>query len=188
MEFQLIFTIIPPPVHWNIFILLCTYKNTCHLLRQLSFCTIFQGRHDKIRLVHHLATKNHGASGDGSKKSPDHSITGFKMIFNHQNLGIDTAFVQIFVISAEIWHKIEFSVLAGHFVPVYPFWTILSKVPSYSRLYNVIWPSKLGFRHLICADITDNDRYMIQNIIFVSCGTFCPGLPFSDHFDKGTPL
>ena len=28
---------------------------------------------------------------------------------------------------------------------------------------------------------------MIQNIIFVNGGTFCPGLPFFDHFDKGTP-
>ena len=28
---------------------------------------------------------------------------------------------------------------------------------------------------------------MIQNIIFGNCGTFCPGLPFSDHFDKDTP-
>ena len=27
---------------------------------------------------------------------------------------------------------------------------------------------------------------MIQNIIFGDGGTFCPGLPFSDHFDKGT--
>ena len=28
---------------------------------------------------------------------------------------------------------------------------------------------------------------MIQNIILVNGGTFCPGLPFLDHFDKGTP-
>ena len=27
---------------------------------------------------------------------------------------------------------------------------------------------------------------MIQNIIFGNGGTFCPCLPFSDHFDKGT--
>ena len=77
--------------------------------------------------------------------------------------------------------------MAGHFVPVYPFWTILSMVPSYNRLYNVIWPSNPGYRHIICGDITDNGRYMIQNIIFGNCGTFCHGLPFSDHFDKGTP-
>ena len=75
--------------------------------------------------------------------------------------------------------------MAGHFVPVYPFWTILSKVPFYNRLYNVR-PSKHLYRHLICADFTDNGRYMIQNIIFGDGGTFCPGLPFSDHFDKGT--
>ena len=130
-----------------------------------------------------MTTKKHGASGNGSKKSLDQSITGF----NHENLGIDTSYVQISVISAEIWRKIEFSVMAVHFVPVYLFWTILSKVPSYNWFYNVIWPSKPGFRHLICAAITDNGRYMIQNIIFANGGTFCPGLPFSDHFDKGTP-
>ena len=28
---------------------------------------------------------------------------------------------------------------------------------------------------------------MIQNIMFVDGGTFCAGLPFSDHFAKGTP-
>ena len=54
----------------------------------------------------YLTTEKHGASGNGSKKSPDQSLTGFKMIFSHQNLGIDTSYVQISVISAEIWHKI----------------------------------------------------------------------------------
>ena len=34
----------------------------------------------------------------------------------------------------EIWHKIEIPVIEGHFVPVYPFWTILSKLPAYNRL------------------------------------------------------
>ena len=35
---------------------------------------------------------------------PDQSITGFKMIFDHQNLGIDTLYVQIhvYVILTEI--------------------------------------------------------------------------------------
>ena len=55
MEFQLIFTIIPPPLSWDIFILF----GIIHLLFQLSFCTIFQGRHwptvhEKIKLVHQI--------------------------------------------------------------------------------------------------------------------------------------
>ena len=78
--------------------------------------------------------------------------------------------------------------MAGHFVPVYAFWTILSKIHFYNRLYNVILPSKPGHRHIICADITDNGPYMIQNIIFGNGGTFCSELLFSDHFDKSTPL
>ena len=45
IDFQLIFTIIPLPVPWNIFILFGTYRYTSHLLFQLSLCTIFQGRH-----------------------------------------------------------------------------------------------------------------------------------------------
>ena len=36
------------------------------------------------------------------------SITGFKMIFNHQNLGIDTSYVQISVISARYDTKYYF--------------------------------------------------------------------------------
>ena len=57
LEFQLISTIIPPPVPWNSFILFGTYIYTSNLLCQLSFGTIFQGRHwltvhEKIRLVH----------------------------------------------------------------------------------------------------------------------------------------
>ena len=32
--------------------------------------------------------------------------------------------------------------MVGHFVLVYPFWKILSKLPSYNWLYNVICPSK----------------------------------------------
>ena len=79
--------------------------------------------------------KKHGASGIGSKKSPDQSITGFKMIFSHQNLGMDTSYVQISVISVEIWHKIKILLIAGHFVSVYPFLTILSKVPTYILLF-----------------------------------------------------
>ena len=46
------------------------------------------------------------ASGNGSKKSLDQSITGFKMIFNNQNLGMDTSYVQISLIMAKIWHKV----------------------------------------------------------------------------------
>ena len=42
----------------------------------------------KVAATKYLTTKEHGASGNGSKKSPDQSITGFKMILNHQNLGI----------------------------------------------------------------------------------------------------
>ena len=118
----------------------------------------------------------------------DQFITGFKMILCYQNMGTDTSYVQISVISAEIWHKTEFSVMAGHFVPVYTFSTIKSNVPSYNRLYDVIWSSKPGCEHLICTDFIDKGRYRMQNIIFGTGGTFCPGLPFSDHFDKGTPL
>ena len=46
--------------------------------------------------------KKHGASGNSSKKSPDQSKTCFKLIFDHQNLGIDTSCAKISVILAEI--------------------------------------------------------------------------------------
>ena len=50
-----------PPVPWNIFILFGTNRYTSHLLCQLYFCTIFQGRHwptvhEKIRLVHQICS------------------------------------------------------------------------------------------------------------------------------------
>ena len=50
-------------------------------------------------------------------------ITGFKMIFDHQNLGtgIDISYVQISVILADILFKIEFLVMAEHFVAGYPY-------------------------------------------------------------------
>ena len=54
--------------------------------------------YQKLYFVSHLTTKKYGASGNGSKKSPDQSVTDFKMIFNHQNLGIDTSYVEISVI------------------------------------------------------------------------------------------
>ena len=69
--------------------------------------------------------------------------------------------------------------MARHFVLV---WTILSKLPGYNWLYNVIWPSKPGYRHLICGDICNIGQTMIQNIIFGN-----GGLPISDNFAKGTP-
>ena len=37
-----------------------------------------------------------------------------------------------------------------------------------THLYIVILSPKPGFRHLICANIIDNGRYMIQNIILKS--------------------
>ena len=49
-----------------------------------------------------LTTKKYGASGNGSKESPDQFETCLKLIFDHQNLGIDTSCVKIFVILAEI--------------------------------------------------------------------------------------
>ena len=72
----------------------------------------------------------------------------------------------------------------GTFCPSLPFWTILSKLPSYNWLYNVIWPSKPGYRHLICGDICNIGQTIIRNIIFGSGGTFYPGSPFSDNFDN----
>ena len=71
----------------------------------------------------------------------------------------------------------------GTFCPSLPFWTILSKLPAYNWLYNVIWPSKPGFRHLIYGDICNSGQTMIQNIIFGNGGTFYPGLSFSNNFD-----
>ena len=68
-----------------------------------------------------------------------------------------------------------------------PFWTILSKVLAYNWLYNVIWPLKPGYRHLICGDIYNIGQTMIHNVILRNGGTFHPGLPFSDDFDKGNP-
>ena len=50
----------------------------------------------------YLANQKHGASGNGSNKSPDQSITGFKIVFIHQNLGMDTSYVHISVISTGI--------------------------------------------------------------------------------------
>ena len=75
----------------------------------------------------------------------------------------------------------------GTFLPSLPFWTILSKLPAYNWLYNVIWSSKPGYRH-IYGDICNIGQTMIQNIIFGNGGTFFPGLPFLDNFDKGTPF
>ena len=49
-----------------------------------------------------------------------------------------------------------------------------------------MWISKPGYRHLICGDICNIGQTMTQNIIFGNSGTFHPGLPFSDNFDKGT--
>ena len=45
------------------------------------------------------------------------------MIFDHQNLGtgIDISYVQISVILADILFKIEFLVMAEHFVAGYPY-------------------------------------------------------------------
>ena len=77
----------------------------------------------------------------------------------------------------------------GTFCPSLPFGTILSKLPAYNNwLYNVIWPSKPGYRQLVCGDICNIGQTMMRNIIIGNCGTFYPGLPFSDNFDKGTPL
>ena len=73
----------------------------------------------------------------------------------------------------------------GTFCPSLP--SQFCQVPSYNWLYNVIRPPKPGNRYLICVDISNSGRYMTQNIIFGNGETFCPGLPFSDHFDKGTP-
>ena len=46
----------------------------------------------------------------------------------------------------------------------------------------------IDISYSLCADITYNGRYMTQYNIFGNGGTFCPGLPFSDHFDKGITL
>ena len=46
--------------------------------------------------------QKHGTSGNVSKESPDQSKTCFKLIFDHQNMGIDTSYVKISVILAEI--------------------------------------------------------------------------------------
>ena len=161
MEFQLIFTHIP----WNLFILFGTYRYTCHLL---SLCTIFEGRHKPSR--EDKRPFHHGTSDRSSKKSPYQSITGCDIwvIFDHQNLGIDTSsYVQISVILAEIWHKIKLSVLAGHFVPVYLFWKILSRVPSYNRLYNVIWSLTLSSLSLPLSTSSTTSRELLPQ--FSTC-------------------
>ena len=72
------------------------------------------------------------SSDNGYNASLDQSITVFKMIFDHQNLGID--------------------------------------------------------RHLICASICNNDRDMIQNIIFGNGGTFVPVYPFRQFCQTYPPI
>ena len=67
---------------------------------------------------------------------------------------------------------------SGTICPSLPFWTILTKLPALNWLYNVIWPSKPGYRHLICGDICNIGQTMIRNMIFGNGGTFYPGLPF----------
>ena len=53
----------------------------------------------------------------------------------------------------------------------------------------MILPTKPGYTHLICGDICNIYQKMIRNLIFVHGGTFYPGLPFCDNFDKGrSPL
>ena len=59
----------------------------------------------------------------------DQSKTCFMLIFDHQNLGINTSCVKISVILAGIWHKIKFSVMAGHVIPVCPFGQLCQSFP-----------------------------------------------------------
>ena len=51
------------------------------------------------------------------------------MLFDHQNMGIDTSYVQIMM--ADIWYKMSFLVMTEHFAPIYHFRIILTKVPPY---------------------------------------------------------
>ena len=49
-------------------------------------------------------------------------LTGFMMLFDHQNLGIDTSYVQIsLVMDMDIGYEIFFLVMAEHVAPVYHF-------------------------------------------------------------------
>ena len=57
----------------------------------------------------------------------------------------------------------------GTFCPSLHFGTILSNLPAYNWLYNVIWPSKPGY----ISNIGE------RRIIFGNGGTFYPGLPFT---------
>ena len=76
--------------------------------------------------------------------------------------------------------------MAGHFVPVYLFGQFCQRYPPKTDFIMLLDHENLGidtsYEHIF-----NNDRYMIQNIIFGNDGAFCPGLPFSNHFDKGTP-
>ena len=78
--------------------------------------------------------------------------------------------------------------MAGHFVPIYPFGQFCqSYPPACNWCYNVIWPSKPGYRHLICGDICNIGQTMIQNIIFGNGGTFYPVYPFRIILTKVLP-
>ena len=46
---------------------------------------------------------------------------------------------------------------------------------------------KNGYIHLICADIYNIGRDMIQSRNFDNGGTFCPSLPFLENFDESIP-
>ena len=112
------------------------YNTYCTVLEDLLPIKLLTGRrYNDIRStegrlrLNVLQPKKHGASGNGSKESPDQSKTCFKLIFDHQNMGIDTSCVKVSVILAEIWHKIEFTVMAGHFVPVCHFGQFCQSYP-----------------------------------------------------------
>ena len=78
--------------------------------------------------------------------------------------------------------KIEFSVMAGNFVPVIIFGPLC---PSYPPITGFIM--LFGHQNLVI-DICNIGQTVIQKIIFGNGGTFYSGLPFSENFDKGTPL
>ena len=134
-----------------------------------------------------LTTKNHGASGDGSRSIQNlfyadiwPSKPGYRhfMCEDIRHIGRDMTQNRIFG-------------NGGTCYPSLPFWTIMSKLPAYHWLYTVIWPSKPGYRHLIhvFGDICNIDQTKMKwNMISGNGGTLHPGLPFSDNFDKGIPL
>ena len=53
-----------------------------------------------------------------AKDISDHSENSFLMFFDPQNIGLETCYEQLSLILAELWRKIDFSLMAAIFCTI----------------------------------------------------------------------